>query len=94
METFNELNLKTEILKAVEEAGYKKPMRIQAEAIPVALEGKDIIGCAQTGTGKTAAFTLPILNRLTKGKGPQVLILAPTRELAIQIGDSVEQYGK
>ncbi len=61
METFKELNLKTEILKAVEEAGYNKPMRIQAEAIPVALEGKDIIGCAQTGTGKTAAFTLPIL---------------------------------
>jgi ATP-dependent RNA helicase RhlE len=94
VETFKELNLKTEILKAVEEAGYNKPMRIQAEAIPVALEGKDIIGCAQTGTGKTAAFTLPILNSLTKGKGPQVLILAPTRELAIQIGDSVEQYGK
>ena len=94
VETFNELNLKPEILKAIEESGYTRPMRIQAESIPIALEGKDIIGCAQTGTGKTAAFTLPILQRLSEGKRPQVLILAPTRELAIQIGDSVKQYGK
>jgi ATP-dependent RNA helicase RhlE len=94
LNTFEELGFKPEILKAIQEAGYRKPMPIQAKAIPLALEGRDVIGCAQTGTGKTAAFTLPILQRLTKGRGPQVLVLAPTRELALQIGDSVRKYGK
>ena len=94
MQTFDELSLKPEILKAVKDAGYKTPMRIQIDAIPVALEGRDLIGCAQTGTGKTAAFVLPILQLMDKGRRPQALILAPTRELAIQIGDSITRYAK
>lgn len=94
MDTFDDLELKPEVLKAVKDAGYETPMVIQSRAIPVAMEGHDLIGCAQTGTGKTAAFTLPILHKLGKGRRPQALILAPTRELAIQIGDSVKQYGK
>jgi ATP-dependent RNA helicase RhlE len=89
-----------EIGRAVAEAGYHTPSPIQEQAIPPLLEGRDMIGCAQTGTGKTAAFTLPILEYLVKNKKryiskkPLVLILAPTRELAAQIGDSVEKYGK
>lgn len=94
MNTFEALGLKPELLKAIEAAGYTKPMRIQAQAIPVALGGRDLIGCAQTGTGKTAAFALPILHRLTRARFPQALALAPTRELAIQIGDSFRKYGK
>ncbi|MDZ8120261.1 DEAD/DEAH box helicase [Pontiella agarivorans] len=89
-----------EIGKAVTEAGYQTPSPIQEQAIPYLLQGRDMIGCAQTGTGKTAAFTLPILQYLVKknkrpvSKRPEVLILAPTRELAAQIGDSVKKYGK
>ena len=89
-----------EIAKAVAEAGYHTPSPIQEKAIPSLLKGRDMIGCAQTGTGKTAAFTLPILQYLVKNnkrpvtKRPGVLILAPTRELAAQIGDSVAKYGK
>lgn len=94
MKTFDQLALKPELLKAITEAGYTTPMRIQAQAIPIALEGRDIIGCAQTGTGKTAAFALPILQRLVQGRRPQALILAPTRELAIQVGESFRTYGK
>ena len=94
MQTFDELLLKPEILKAVKDAGYKTPMLIQSDAIPVALEGRDLIGCAQTGTGKTAAFVLPILQLMGKGRRPQALVLAPTRELAIQIGDSITRYAK
>lgn len=86
--------------QAVSEAGYHTPSPIQEQAIPALLTGRDMIGCAQTGTGKTAAFTLPILQYLVENnkremtKKPLVLILAPTRELAAQIGDSVEKYGK
>jgi ATP-dependent RNA helicase RhlE len=89
-----------EIGQAVDEAGYHTPSPIQEQSIPPLLEGRDMIGCAQTGTGKTAAFTLPILQFLAKNKKrpnpgkPRVLILAPTRELAAQIGDSVAKYGK
>ncbi len=89
-----------EIGSAVDEAGYHTPSPIQEQAIPYLLKGRDMIGCAQTGTGKTAAFTLPILQYLVKKnkrpipKRPEVLILAPTRELAAQIGDSVKKYGK
>ena len=92
-------DLLPEIGKAVTEAGYEAPSPIQEQAIPFLLKGRDILGCAQTGTGKTAAFSLPILNYLTIGKKrpisgkPQVLILAPTRELAAQIGDSIAKYG-
>jgi len=89
-----------EIGRAVSEAGYTTPSPIQEQTIPTLLKGRDMIGCAQTGTGKTAAFTLPILNYLILGKKgpvpgkPRVLVLAPTRELAAQIGDSVAKYGK
>ena len=89
-----------EIGRAVSEAGYVTPTPIQEQSIPSLLEGRDMIGCAQTGTGKTAAFTLPILQFLAKDNKrpiptkPRVLILAPTRELAAQIRDSVDKYGK
>ncbi len=89
-----------ELSRAVAEAGYKTPSPIQAQSIPPLLEGRDMIGCAQTGTGKTAAFTLPILQYLLKNKRrptpkkPRVLIITPTRELAAQIRDSVAKYGK
>lgn len=96
---FSELGLSDAILKAVTQKGYDIPTAIQAQAIPVVLEGKDLMAAAQTGTGKTAAFVLPILQNLDKGKSVQanqarVLILTPTRELAAQINESVETYGK
>ncbi len=93
---FAELALSPDVLRAVEDRGYKEPTPIQAQAIPVALEGRDIIGSAQTGTGKTAAFTLPMLTRLAphKSPGPRGLILVPTRELAAQVDDNLEAYSK
>jgi ATP-dependent RNA helicase RhlE len=104
---FNALRLSAPLLKALAEEGYEKPTPIQAQAIPPALEGRDILGCAQTGTGKTAAFALPLIQRLTAareiGKAaaksrmpgrPHALILAPTRELAVQIADSINVYGR
>ena len=95
---FTELGLAPEILRAIADQGYETPTPIQAQAIPVVLAGHDLMACAQTGTGKTAGFTLPILNRLTSSKttGPRkirVLILTPTRELAAQVEDSVRTYG-
>ena len=97
--TFNELNLSAPILRAIAEAGYETPSPIQASAIPPVLEGRDLMGCAQTGTGKTAAFALPMLDRLNaapaRKKGAvRALILTPTRELALQIGESFAAYGK
>ena len=97
--TFNELNLSASLLRAVAEAGYESPSPIQASAIPPVLAGRDLMGCAQTGTGKTAAFALPMLDRLTaapaRKKGAiRALILTPTRELALQIGESFETYSK
>ena len=96
--TFRDLGLKAPILRALEEQGYAKPSPIQEKAIPPALEGRDVLGCAQTGTGKTCAFAAPILQRLSaapvKGRPIRALILTPTRELAIQIGESFEAYGK
>ncbi|MDF7798532.1 DEAD/DEAH box helicase [Pontiellaceae bacterium B1224] len=105
MKKENDLNgvfrdLLPEIGRAVDEAGYHTPSPIQEQAILPLLKGRDMIGCAQTGTGKTAAFTLPILQYLVEknkrpvSKRPEVLILAPTRELAAQIGESIEKYGK
>lgn len=98
---FNELNLISPILKAVAQEGYERPSPIQEKAIPQLLNGKDLLGCAQTGTGKTAAFAIPILQRLyqqRKGKNAphrlQALILTPTRELAAQVGQSFEAYGR
>ncbi len=99
MKDFINLRLASPLLDALEKQGYKKPTPIQIKAIPPALEGKDILGTAQTGTGKTAAFTLPILQQLlpvlkNKNKRPiRVLILTPTRELALQIHDSITHYG-
>ncbi len=95
---FTELGLVPEILLAIADQGYETPTPIQAQAIPVVLSGRDLMACAQTGTGKTAGFTLPILNRLAASKpaGPRkirVLILTPTRELAAQVEESVKTYG-
>ncbi len=97
---FTDLGLNTSLLKAIEEVGYTTPTPIQAQAIPMVIEGKDILAAAQTGTGKTAGFTLPLLERLSQSK-PQmkkkqirVLVLTPTRELAAQVADSVKTYGK
>ncbi|MBI4936873.1 MAG: DEAD/DEAH box helicase, partial [Nitrosomonadales bacterium] len=99
--TFAALGLSEEIVRAVTERGYTEPTPIQAQAIPVVLSGRDLLAGAQTGTGKTAGFTLPILQRLSttakpaSGKAPvRALILAPTRELAAQIEESVREYGK
>ena len=97
--TFKDLGLNAPIVKALEEQGYQKPSPIQEGAIPPALAGRDVLGCAQTGTGKTCAFATPILQRL-EGRKPalkrpiRALILTPTRELAIQIGESFTAYGK
>ncbi len=98
--TFNDLGLATELLRAVSDQGYSQPTPIQAKAIPVVLEGGDILAGAQTGTGKTAGFTLPLLQRLSagqpaNGKRPvRALVLTPTRELAAQVSDSIKAYGK
>ncbi|MCM2251875.1 MAG: DEAD/DEAH box helicase [Ramlibacter sp.] len=101
--TFDELNLAPAILKAVREQGYETPTPIQAQAIPAVLAGHDLLGGAQTGTGKTAAFTLPMLHKLVTGKsrtnkfgkdGVAALVLTPTRELAAQVEESIRTYGK
>lgn len=96
---FDTLNLSDKILQAIEEKGYKTPTPIQAQGIPAVLEGKDVMAAAQTGTGKTAGFVLPILEGLSKGNRAKanqarVLILTPTRELAAQIQESIVTYGK
>ena len=91
---FTSLNLREEIVQAITELGYSEPTAIQAGIIPLMLAGADVIGQAQTGTGKTAAFALPILHNFQYQKTPQVLILAPTRELALQVADSMIEYGK
>ncbi|HEX7891200.1 MAG TPA: DEAD/DEAH box helicase [Ramlibacter sp.] len=101
--TFEELNLAPAILKAVREQGYETPTPIQAQAIPAVLEGHDLLAGAQTGTGKTAGFTLPMLHKLSKGQvktnkfgkdGVAALVLTPTRELAAQVEESIRTYGK
>ncbi|NDV62356.1 DEAD/DEAH box helicase [Puniceicoccales bacterium CK1056] len=92
---FKELGLHPDVLRALEEKGYERPTPIQAEAIPLLLSGKDVIGGSQTGTGKTAAFSLPLLSNLQENhKNPRVLILEPTRELAQQVIVQLETYGK
>ncbi|MEL7488510.1 MAG: DEAD/DEAH box helicase, partial [Pseudomonadota bacterium] len=96
--TFESLGLAPELLKALDEAGYQDPTPIQAAAIPEALTGRDVLGIAQTGTGKTASFTLPMIQRLARGRArarmPRTLVLAPTRELAAQVAENFEKYGK
>ncbi|MDP6963043.1 MAG: DEAD/DEAH box helicase, partial [Planctomycetota bacterium] len=97
---FSELGLCREILRAINEQGYKKTTPVQVQAIPAVLEGRDVLAAAQTGTGKTAAFTLPLLQRLSQhqqpasAKKPRALILVPTRELAIQVEESIAIYGR
>ena len=91
--TFADLGLDPRVLQAVQEVGYETPSPIQAETIPTLLTGRDVVGLAQTGTGKTAAFALPILSRLDlRQKKPQALVLAPTRELALQVCEAFERY--
>lgn len=97
--SFSELGLRAELLRAVEEQGYTTPTPIQRQAIPAVLTGKDLLASAQTGTGKTAGFTLPLLQRLADGPRPKArqiraLVLTPTRELAAQVGDNVAAYGR
>ncbi|WP_119165779.1 DEAD/DEAH box helicase [Algihabitans albus] len=96
--TFEELGLSPEVLRAVAEAGYETPTPIQETAIPYVLMGRDVMGVAQTGTGKTASFTLPMIDILASGRAkarmPRSLILEPTRELAAQVGENFEKYGK
>ena len=96
--SFQDLGLSDEVLRAVSDAGYTEPTPIQKQAIPVVLMGRDILGCAQTGTGKTAGFTLPMIDILAAGRAkarmPRSLILEPTRELAAQVAESFETYGK
>jgi len=99
--TFKDLQIIDPILNALEDQGYRYPTPIQEQSIPILLEGKDLLGCAQTGTGKTAAFAIPILQQLYQNRSKErgqrkikVLVVTPTRELAIQIGDSFSTYGK
>ncbi|NQU62038.1 MAG: DEAD/DEAH box helicase, partial [Rhodospirillales bacterium] len=96
--SFADLGLGEDVLRAVADAGYTEPTPIQAQAIPVVLMGRDILGCAQTGTGKTAGFTLPMIEILGAGRAkarmPRSLILEPTRELAAQVAENFEIYGK
>lgn len=97
--SFSDLGLRAELLRAVDEQGYTTPTPIQRQAIPAVLKGGDLLASAQTGTGKTAGFTLPLLQRLAEGSRPKArqvraLVLTPTRELAAQIGDNVNAYGR
>ncbi|WAC18627.1 DEAD/DEAH box helicase [Luteolibacter sp. SL250] len=91
---FDTLGLSETVLQAIGESGYTTPTPIQAQAIPIILSGKDVIGASQTGTGKTAAFALPSLSKLEKIGKPQILVLEPTRELAHQVAEQFEKYGK
>ncbi|WP_439557699.1 DEAD/DEAH box helicase, partial [Dyadobacter sp.] len=93
---FEQFKLNRQLLNAIEEAGYTEPTPIQEQAIPLALAGQDILGIAQTGTGKTAAYTLPLLMRIryAQGEHPRALIMAPTRELAMQISEAISALSK
>src|SRR5499425_2345385 len=95
--SFNDLGLKPELSRAVAEKGYITPTPVQAAAIPAVLAGRDVLAGAQTGTGKTAAFVLPLLQRLAQAasvRAPRVLVLVPTRELAAQVAESARLYGR
>ena len=95
---FDDFGLSPELMSAIQDAGYETPTPIQVEAIPHALKGRDVLGIAQTGTGKTAGFTLPMIERLSKGRArarmPRSLVICPTRELAAQVAENFEKYGK
>jgi len=88
------MKIKPEIMRAVKELGFNEATEIQAKCIPTVLEGKDIIGQSQTGSGKTAAFGLPILSKINKGEGLQAIILTPTRELCVQVNDAIKSFAK
>lgn len=92
--TFDDLGLKKEILQSVKDAGFTIPSPIQAAAIPFILQGRDIVGQAHTGTGKTAAFGLPALNNIDPRNGVGILVITPTRELATQVSDELFKYGR
>ena len=98
MAIFSDLKLNPKILNAIQDVGYKQPTPIQLQAIPAALEGRDVLGIAQTGTGKTASFTLPMIHLLARGRArarmPRSLVLCPTRELAAQVAENFELYSK
>ncbi|HEY5411699.1 MAG TPA: DEAD/DEAH box helicase, partial [Caulobacteraceae bacterium] len=98
MTTFADLGLSPEVLKAVADTGYTIPTPIQEQAIPIVLQGRDVLGIAQTGTGKTAGFTLPMIDRLAAGRSkarmPRSLVIEPTRELADQVASAFEKYAK
>jgi len=92
--TFNDFNFKEQLQKAIDFAGFKEPSPIQAEAIPIVLQGKDMVGQAHTGTGKTAAFGLPVINMMKGQKGVEAVVIVPTRELAMQVSDELFRFGK
>ena len=98
MTSFSDLGLSPEVLKAVADAGYTEPTPIQEQAIPIVLQGRDVLGIAQTGTGKTAGFTLPMIDKLAAGRSkarmPRSLVIEPTRELADQVAAAFEKYAK
>ena len=99
MTTFDQMHLDERILESLDAEGYKTPTPVQAETIPALMAGRDVLGIAQTGTGKTAAFALPILHHLAERKPPsgrpiRALMLTPTRELAAQIGERLRVYGR
>src|SRR5262249_23941126 len=95
---FADLGPSPEVLSAIPDLGYESPPRIQAKATPIILIGRDVLGCAQTGTGKTAAFVLPMIDILNHGRAkarmPRSLIIEPTHELAAQVAENFEKYGK
>lgn len=91
---FEDFSLSRETLRSISEVGFEEPTPIQVSTIPFLLEGRDIIGQAQTGTGKTAAFGIPIVEKCEKGKTPFALILEPTRELAVQVSQEINRLGK
>ena len=92
---FESLGIASPVLKAVQQLGYEQPSPIQEQSIPILLAGENLLGVAQTGTGKTAAFALPLLSRIdSKQKTPQILVLTPTRELAIQVAEACQSYAR
>jgi len=92
--TFNDFNFKSDLIKAIEEAGFKEPSPIQKEAMPIVMQGRDIVAQAHTGTGKTAAFALPVLNMLKLDGSVEMVVIVPTRELATQVSDEIYKFGK
>ena len=91
---FTDFNLKSELNKAIESAGFVEPSPVQKDSIPIVLEGRDIVAQAQTGTGKTAAFGLPLLNMMKCDGSAELVVVVPTRELAIQVSDELFKFGK